>query len=132
MTTPHMGRPLRVLLVDDARAVREALRELLTDIGVDVAGEASSGEEAVAVVELLRPDVVLMDLRMPGMTGLEATRAIRHAIPEVRVVIVSAYDDETLREAAAAAGASGYVVKGRPAAMLLERITDVAGAAAQA
>jgi DNA-binding NarL/FixJ family response regulator len=102
----------RVLVVEDDRGVREALRDLLEDIEFDVVGEAGNGEEGVRMVKELAPDVVLMDLRMPVMGGLEAAQVIREERPDVQVVILTAYDDAALKEGAEGAGVYAYLVKG--------------------
>jgi DNA-binding NarL/FixJ family response regulator len=101
----------RVVLVDDHALFRSGLRELLEEHGIDVVGEASDGAGAVELVGRTAPDVVLMDLSMPGMSGIEATSRIRGAAPSTRVVMltVSADDDDVQR--AIVAGARGYIVK---------------------
>lgn len=107
-----MGQAIRVLLVDDHVLVRKGLRALLsTREDIEVVGEASDGMEAVARARELRPDVVLMDIQMPGCDGLTATGLIREEVPDARVVVLTyAEDDETLR-AAVAGGAQGYLLK---------------------
>ena len=113
------GRPprngntrLRLLVVDDHTLLRQALRSLLdSQEGLEVVGEATNGREAVEAVERLRPDVVLMDMVMPGLNGIDATRQIVKRQPNCRVLILTAYlEDERLLQALRA-GASGYVVK---------------------
>ncbi len=107
---------IRILIADDSTEVRRGLREVLTLLGaVEVIGEAGDGREAVERAGRLRPDVVLMDLEMPGMDGLEAARRIRATCPGARIVILSARDDGAARREAAKAGADGFVVKGTPA-----------------
>lgn len=103
---------LRVIVVDDQAAVREGLVTLLDLLpDVQVAGSAASGEDAVALVAELTPDVVLMDIRMPGMSGIEATRHIRAHHPSTSVVVLTTYaDDSSVREAMQA-GAIGYLTK---------------------
>jgi DNA-binding NarL/FixJ family response regulator len=101
----------RVLVVDDAPAIRSALRGVLEDAGIDVVGEAPDGVEGVALAGSLRPDVVLMDLRMPAANGFEATARIVREHPEVRVVVLSAYDTEESAEAVLAAGAFAFLPK---------------------
>jgi DNA-binding NarL/FixJ family response regulator len=113
-TADTMSLP-RVLLVEDDRGLREALRDLLLDIEFDVVGEAGDGAEGVRLALELEPDVVLMDLRMPGMGGLEATRLIRDRRPDIPVVILTAYDDPALKQGADDAGVYAYLVKGCPA-----------------
>jgi DNA-binding NarL/FixJ family response regulator len=121
---------VRVLLVDDQELVRAGFRVLIeTEPGIEVAGEAGDGAAAVALVERHRPDVVLMDVRMPGMDGLEATRRIR-ALPDtdgVRIVVLTTFDlDEYVHEALRA-GASGFLLKDTSPAQLLHAIRVVAG-----
>jgi response regulator NasT len=103
---------LRVLAVDDDQGFLEEIRGLLEDEGFDVAGTASDGNEAVTLAEELCPDVVLMDLRMPTLDGLEATRLIKQHLPMTQVVILSAYDDPGLQEGAEEAGVYCYLIKG--------------------
>jgi DNA-binding NarL/FixJ family response regulator len=102
---------LRVLLVDDHDLFRTGLRNLLEANGIDVAGEASTGVEAVQSVAELAPDVVVMDLNMPGMTGVEATRQIAQAAPLTRVVVLTISDEEEDVLDAIVAGACGYLLK---------------------
>src|SRR5690606_14936223 len=102
---------IRLLLADDHRMLREGLRRSMTDQGFDVVGEARDGDEAIALVEEHEPDVVLMDVTMPGVDGVEATRQIRDAFDEVRVVMLTMHADQEVLAAAIRAGASGYLVK---------------------
>jgi DNA-binding NarL/FixJ family response regulator len=101
----------RVLLVDDAAAIRNALRGVLEDAGIEVVGEAPDGIEGVALTGSLRPDVVLMDLRMPSSDGFQATAAIAKDHPDVQVVVLSAYETEESAEAVLAAGAFAFLPK---------------------
>lgn len=102
----------RILLVDDQPLVRAGLTMALADLpDLTVAGEAGDGAEAVRLATELRPDVVVMDIRMPGTDGIEATRAITAAAPDVRVLILTTFDDEDNVYAALRAGASGFLVK---------------------
>jgi CheY-like chemotaxis protein len=101
----------RVLLVDDAAAIRNALRGVLEDAGIEVVGEAPDGTQGVAMAASLRPDVVLMDLRMPSSDGFEATAQIVNQLPGVRVVVLSAYESEESAEAVRAAGAFAFLPK---------------------
>ncbi|HEX6678259.1 MAG TPA: response regulator transcription factor [Actinomycetes bacterium] len=116
----------RVLLVDDEATFRAQLRQVITDYGVEVVGEAGSGHQAVELAHRLRPDVVLMDLRMPGMDGVMATRLLVQALPSTRVIVLSAYDVPALRNAAARAGAFAYLAKGCRASEIVEVITRAA------
>jgi DNA-binding NarL/FixJ family response regulator len=104
----------RVLLVDDQALVRAGFRLILERAGFDVAGEASDGLEAVALVGDLRPSVVLMDIRMPRMDGIEATRQIVRKHPEVRVLALTTFDLDEYVYAAVQAGASGFLLKDVP------------------
>ena len=108
-----MSRP-RVLVVDDHAMLREALVELLVQAGFDVAGEAADGADAVALAKQLEPDVVLMDLRMPVLGGLDATRLIRDACPATQVVLLTAFESPALEQQAEEAGCFAYLVKGCP------------------
>lgn len=103
---------VRVLVVDDDLAVRSVLCDVLTEEGFDVVGAAVDGVEGVALATSLSPDVILLDVRMPRLGGLEAARQIRPLNPNVRLVMLSAYDDPTLQHEAEAAGASAFLFKG--------------------
>jgi len=106
---------VRVLVVDDHPVVRTGLRGMLAaDPAIEVIGEAGSGEEALALVERDRPDVILMDLRMPGMDGVAATTRIAAGYPSVRVLVVTTYDTDTDILRAVEAGATGYLLKDTP------------------
>jgi two-component system, NarL family, response regulator LiaR len=105
-------KPIRVLLVDDHAVVRKGLRALLDrEAGIEVSGEAEDGEQAVRVAERLRPDVILMDLEMPGTGGIEATRRISEARPDARIVVLTSHASEEDVFPALRAGASGYLLK---------------------
>ena len=120
------GQRIRVLLVDDHAILREALRLLLEGHPeVEVVGDASNGREAIAATEKLMPDVILMDMIMPGLTGLEATRQIRKRYPKTRVLILTGYMEDEQIISALRAGAAGYVVKRSDTAELLLGIQAV-------
>ena len=103
---------IRVLLAEDHTIVRKGLRSLLDgEAGIEVIGEAEDGREAVEKVQQLLPDVVLMDIAMPGLNGLEATRQIKKRFPEVQVLILTMHANEEYIFQILRAGASGYVVK---------------------
>ncbi|MDX3102576.1 response regulator [Nonomuraea angiospora] len=103
---------MKVLVVDDQQLMREGLVALLDLIDdVEVVGDAGDGEQALRLVAEVRPDVVLMDLRMPVMDGVEATRRIARAHPEVAVVVLTTYDDDRSVDSALLAGARGYLTK---------------------
>ena len=108
-----MSRP-RLLVVDDHPMLRAALADLLVQAGFEVAGEAADGADAVAMAKELEPDVVLMDLRMPVMGGLDATRLIKDARPDIQVVLLSAFESPALEQQAEEAGCFAYLVKGCP------------------
>lgn len=103
--------PPRVLIVDDQELIRAGFRLILTMRGIDVVGEAADGAEAVAAAGRLRPDVVLMDIRMPTMDGLEATRRILDRDPHCRVLMLTTFDLDRYVYAALALGASGFLLK---------------------
>ncbi|HEV2523515.1 MAG TPA: UvrY/SirA/GacA family response regulator transcription factor, partial [Gammaproteobacteria bacterium] len=104
---------INVLVVDDHDLVRSGIVRLLSDIsGITVVGEASNGEEAVKIAREKRPHVVLMDIRMPGIGGLEATRKIVHHNPEIKVIALTIYENEPFPTKLLQAGASGYLTKG--------------------
>ena len=118
--------PIRVLIADDHRFYREGVRALLTDArDVEVVGEAASGDEPIARAEALQPDVVLMDLKMPGLNGIEATRRVVGASPHVGVLVVTMYDDDDSVFAAMRAGARGYLLKDADQEDLLRAIQAV-------
>jgi DNA-binding NarL/FixJ family response regulator len=103
---------LRVLLADDHALFRRGLRALLgTSPGIIVIGEAESGEEAMALAGTLRPDVILMDIQMPGINGIDATRRILQAHPDIRILIVTIFEDDPSVFTAMRAGARGYILK---------------------
>jgi DNA-binding NarL/FixJ family response regulator len=104
--------PIRIVVADDHPVVRGGLVAMLRTIpGLDVVGEASDGDAAVHAVLEYRPDVILMDVRMPGKDGIEATRQIRELVPDCRVLIVTMYDDDATVFTAMQAGAQGYLLK---------------------
>jgi DNA-binding NarL/FixJ family response regulator len=106
--------------VDDSDETRQALRELLEGGGITIVGEAAEGAEGIELARKLMPDVVLMDLKMPGMDGIEATKIITSSLPDTRIIVLTTFDDESLKRRADEAGAAAYLVKeGSP-----ELITD--------
>jgi DNA-binding NarL/FixJ family response regulator len=107
-----LAEPIRVLVADDHGVVREGLRTfLLLQEGIEVVGEAADGLEAVAAAQRLAPDVVLMDLVMPGIDGVEAMRRIREHRPGARVIVLTSFTDDDRLLAAVRAGAAGYLLK---------------------
>jgi len=106
--------PITVLLADDHEIVRDGLRLLLhLECDIEVIGEAGTGREAVALARKLRPEVVVMDISMPLLNGLEATRQIRRILPGIKVIILSAHDDDAYVDQIANLGASGFLLKQR-------------------
>lgn len=118
--------PLRVLIADDHPIFRDGIRALLASVpDFEIAGEAATGEEAIAASAASQPDVVLMDLQMPGIGGIEATRQILFASPHIRVLIVTMFEDDYSVFTAMRAGARGYIVKGASASDMLRAIRAV-------
>ena len=117
---------LRILLADDHKILREGIRRGLEGAGETVVGEASNGEEAVELARTTQPDVVLMDLSMPVVDGIAATKRITDEMPETNVVVLTMHDDASRTRAAIAAGAVGYLTKGTSFTEVLETIRAVA------
>jgi len=119
--------PLRILLVDDHPLVRNGLRALLASVSdMIVVGEAASGEEAIAQAADLQPDIILMDLHMPGLNGVEATRRIVQAHPHISILVLTMLEDDASVFAAMRAGARGYLLKGADQADVLRAIAAAA------
>ena len=116
----------RILVVDDHPLTRQALMSLLGQSGFEVVGEAESGEAAVGLARDLQPDLVLLDLTMPGMTGVEALPLIRDAAPDAEVVMLTASEDEESLLGAIKAGAAGYLLKSEPSERIVEFLHGVA------
>jgi RNA polymerase sigma factor (sigma-70 family) len=120
------SRPVRVLVVDDHAVIRQGLRMLLeAHPGIEVVADCENGRDALLAVERLRPDVVLMDVVMPGLNGIEATRQVRRASASTKVVILSGFVDEEQITGAIRAGASGYLVKNSDVSELILAIQTV-------
>lgn len=118
---------IRILIADDHPLFRDGLRGLLDSVpDTDVVGEAANGKEAIAQAASLQPDVVLMDIKMPDMNGIEATREIVHTSPHVGVLVVTMYEDDDFVFSAMRAGARGYVLKGANQSEMLRAIRAVA------
>jgi DNA-binding NarL/FixJ family response regulator len=121
-------KPIRVVLADDHPIVRAGIREALKVIpGVEVIAEASDGREAIELVKSLQPDVVFMDISMPGLNGLEAAERILKAFPQVRIIILSRHDSEEYYWRALQVGASGYLLKKAAIAELKAAVQRVTG-----
>jgi DNA-binding NarL/FixJ family response regulator len=119
---------IRTLLADDHTIVREGLRALLlADAGIEVVGEAVNGREAVELATALRPDVVVMDIAMPSLNGLEATSRILADLPKTKVIILSAHSDDAYIDRVIAIGAAGFLIKQTSAQILARAIHEVIG-----
>ncbi len=127
MNSDRWDEPLiNVLLVDDHALVRTGLRRLLEDVAdIQVSGEAESGEQAIDFVRQARPDVVLMDVSMPGIGGLEATRKLSQIHPDMPVIIVTVHTDDPFPTRLLEAGASGYLSKGASVEEMVKAIKEV-------
>jgi DNA-binding NarL/FixJ family response regulator len=122
-----MAEPIRVFIADDHTLFRDGLKALFSSIGdVEVVGEAASGEDTVAGATESQPDIVLMDVQMPGFNGIEATRRILKQSPHVGVIVVTMLEDDDSVFAAMRAGARGYVLKGSDQEEMLRSIRAVA------
>lgn len=119
---PTVESPITVFIVDDHPMVRAGLQALLNSRSVDVVGESATGNEAVERVKELKPDVILMDIRMPDMDGLEATQLIKQEVPATSVIIITSYESKDYLRRAIEAGASGYMLKGMSKDSLIEAI----------
>ena len=119
--------PIRVLVADDHRLFRDGLRALLNSAeDLELVGEAGDGEEVVAQAAVLQPDVILMDLQLPGINGVEATRRILHSQPRVNVLVLTMFEDTDTVLAAMRAGARGYILKDTDEEALLRSVRAVA------
>jgi DNA-binding NarL/FixJ family response regulator len=120
--------PIRVLIADDHPLYRDGMRGLLdSETGTEVVGEASSGEEAIKLAKTLQPDVILMDIKMPGINGIEATREILDTNPQVGILMVTMFEDDDSLFAAMRAGARGYFLKDSTGEAVVYAIRAVAG-----
>lgn len=117
---------IKVLLADDHQMVRAGIRQLLESAGdIQVIAEAGDGEEAQALIQKHKPDVAVLDIQMPKASGIEVTRWVRAQMPEIGVLILTAYDDEPYVTAVLQAGANGYVLKTASTAELIQAVHDV-------
>jgi DNA-binding NarL/FixJ family response regulator len=122
-----MADKLHILITDDHPLVRSGMRSFLNSVpDIEVVGEASSGEEAVVEALKLQPDIILMDIQMPGINGIEAIRQILRDSPHIGMIMVTIYDDDDAVFAAMRAGARGYILKGADQAEVLRAIQAVA------
>jgi PAS domain S-box-containing protein len=132
MTEARKGRErarggITVLIADDHPMVREGLRSMLGADGIEIVGEATNGNEAVAAVQQFNPDVVLMDVRMPDMDGLTATEIVKERSPETSVIVITSYESKDYLRRAIEVGAAGYLLKGMPRESLIDAIRLVRG-----
>lgn len=122
------GRAIRVMIVDDHKCVRDGIKAvIMQESGIQVVGEATNGVEAIEAARALAPDVILMDVMMPKMGGMEATRRLSIEIPSARILILSQHDEEPYKQQARAFGAAGYVTKDLIVPRLHLAICTVAG-----
>ncbi|HUS34119.1 MAG TPA: response regulator transcription factor [Verrucomicrobiae bacterium] len=125
MNEPRSKR-IRIILVDDHPVVRQGLRKILSTFEqIAVEGEAGSGREAIELARELRPDVVVMDISMPQMSGIEATSILRRDLPEIKVLALSMHEDPSYVKQALRAGARGYMLKDSPPKDLVDAIANV-------
>ena len=120
------GQPTSCLVADDHPAVVEAVADVLEENGITVAGRARDGREAVTRIEELQPDVALLDLRMPGLSGIEVARSIQRSAPDTAVILYTAFGDRALLTEAMDAGARGFVLKEAPLAEVVRAVELVA------
>ena len=120
--------PARLLIVDDHDLMRETTQLMLEgEPDLEVVGEAVNGRQALELCRQLRPDLVLMDVRMPEMDGLAATRAIKEELPEISILLLTAHESDDYRREGTSAGAAGYVLKDAPRRQLLETVRGALG-----
>lgn len=120
--------PIRAVIVDDTDDIRDLLRIVLRRAGYDVVAEAADGRAGIEIVREHRPDLVLLDLAMPVLDGLEALPTLRDLVPDATILVLSGFGAEQMAERALAAGADGYVEKGQPLAALLGVIRELTNA----
>ncbi len=121
-----MTRPIRILLADDHTMLRQGTAELLhREPDIEVVGQVENGLQAVEMARQLKPDIVVMDIRMPVLSGIEATRRIRESLPEVQVLVLTAHDDDQYIFSLLQAGASGYLLKSAPILDLIQAVRQV-------
>jgi DNA-binding NarL/FixJ family response regulator len=123
--TTGSEKKIRVILVDDHMVMRQGLAGLLrAEPDIEIIGEASDGQSAIELIQELRPDVVIMDISMPGMDGIQATRIIHKELPEIRIIGLSMFQEGEQQAAMREAGAVTYLTKTGPAEALIETIRD--------
>jgi len=125
MSVAQRARPVRVVVIDDTYDLRELLRLALTRGGLEVVGEAGDGLAGIECVRLEKPDVVLLDLSMPVMDGLEALPTIRRLVPAAKIVVLSGFGATQMSEKAMTIGADGYLQKGTALKRIIEYVKDI-------
>ncbi len=118
---------VKVLLAEDHKIVRQGTRLYLESMGVEIVGEATNGGEAVTLAGAHQPDVVIMDIHLPELKGIEATRRIRHDYPAIRILVLTAYDEPAYVHALLDAGADGFILKTAELSELYQALQEVAG-----
>lgn len=117
---------IRLMIVDDHAVLRDGLKTILeSELDIEVVGEADSGDAALQLLEIVQPDVVLTDINMQGMTGIEVTKAIKHQHPDIRVLILTMHSHEEYLMAAIKEGADGYLLKDAPSDQVIEAVRTV-------
>ena len=116
---------MRAILAEDHKIVRQGTRLYLENMGVEIVGEATTGREAVDMARSLKPDVIIMDIHMPELTGIEATRRILHENKDIRIIALTAYDDPVYVHALLEAGADGFVLKTAELSELFQALIEV-------
>jgi two-component system nitrate/nitrite response regulator NarL len=118
----------KILIVDDHEVVRDGLRNILTSLdNISIAGEAGNGEDAVKMYSSLKPDLVIMDISMPGMNGIEATKVIKEKDPDARILILTMHDNQEYLNQIIRSGAKGFILKNTDKEELLDAVKTVAG-----
>jgi DNA-binding NarL/FixJ family response regulator len=118
----------KILIVDDHEVVRDGLKNILTSLdNITIAGEAGNGEDAVKMYSSLKPDLVIMDISMPGMNGIEATRVIKEKDPDARILILTMHDNQEYLNQIIRSGAKGFILKNTDKEELLDAVRTVAG-----
>jgi len=117
---------MKVLLAEDHKMVRQGTRLYLESMGIEVVGEATNGREAIELAGKLQPELVVMDIHLPELTGVEATRRIRHDYPDIRILVLTAYDEPAYVHALLDAGADGFILKTAELSALYKALNDIA------
>ena len=119
--------PKRILIADDARMMRRLIKNVLEARGYEVAGEAASGKEVIALYQALRPDLVTMDIVMPEIEGIDAIKQIMHSDPEAKIIVITSLGQKLLAEDAVSAGARAFLAKPFQPSELADVVKDILG-----